>query len=500
MVAIAPLGSQVASGFSLMLLQSIAAKAISAVGQIILAWYLRPEEFGIVGLAYTISVFIILLQQAGLREILIRRSATFEKWANVAFWMSLATGVSAALVTIAVAPFAARMYGAASSGVGLHRQELVPILYVLAIAMPINAAAIVPMAKLQIDLRFRVVTAIALGQSTLTLVLSCFLAAHGYGAYSFVLPVPLGAAVTTALLWYLAAPPIRRSPQLRKWRFVAGESAKLIVAGAFIHATIQGGAFALGIFHHDDAEIGMYAFAFATSLQITHLLTFNLGSVLFPALSRLGAEPARQRAAFYRAVRLLLLAGVPMCILQSAMADPLLRALFASKWSGAILPLQILSFGMAFNLAIGPCINFLLTLGRTNTVLHLSIAAATTFMMLVLCAAAMGGASAVATAMAIHAVVFGHVYVVAAARASGGAAQDVVLMFAKPVALGLLAVGPGWLLYEAIGPLSKAGQIAFICSAVPLAMLVTIALLKVTAPDELQELLRHVKGRLSRGR
>src|SRR5262249_3456274 len=160
-------------------------------------------------------------------------------------------------------------------------------------------------------------------------------------------------AITMAIAWYLASPPIRRSPQLRKWRFVAGESVKLIIAGFFLHACVQGGAFALGVFHHSDAVIGMYAFAFAISLQIAHLLTHNLASVLFPALSRLGAEPVRQRAAFYRAVRLLLLVGVPMAFIQAAMAEPALRLLFGDKWSGAILPLQLLSFGMAFSLANG---------------------------------------------------------------------------------------------------------------------------------------------------
>src|SRR6188472_3069998 len=92
--AVAPLGSQVASGFSLMLLQSLAGKVIAAAGQIILAWYLRPQEFGIVGLAFTISGLVALLQQAGLREILIRRSRTFSRWANAAFWMSLTTGLA----------------------------------------------------------------------------------------------------------------------------------------------------------------------------------------------------------------------------------------------------------------------------------------------------------------------------------------------------------------------------------------------------------------------
>src|SRR5258708_22804407 len=103
-ILIAPLASQVAAGFSLMLLQSVAGKAITAVGQAILAWYLGPDEFGLIGLAYTVSVFVGLIQQAGLREILIRRSRSYESWANVSFSMSLLTGAVAALLTVLTAP------------------------------------------------------------------------------------------------------------------------------------------------------------------------------------------------------------------------------------------------------------------------------------------------------------------------------------------------------------------------------------------------------------
>ena len=492
---IAPLGSQVASGFSLMLLQSVAGKAIAAVGQIILAWYLRPQEFGIVGLAFTITALIGLLQQAGLREILIRRSRTFPRWANAAFWMSLMTGCGAALLTVAIAPFAAAMYGADSPATS--RQQLVPLLDVLALAMPINAAATVPMVKLQIDLRFRALTAIALCQGTLNMALSCLLAANGFGPYSFVLPIPVSAALVAIAAWHLDAPEIRRSPEFRKWRFMVLESGKLITAGLFIHACVQGGTFALGIFHYNDAIVGMYTFAFGISLQITHLLTFNLGSVLFPALSRLGAEPRRQRLAFERAVRLVLLVGIPMCILQAAMADPLLRVLFRGKWDGAILPLQILSIAMAFNLCSGPAINFLLTLGRTNTVLHLSMASAAVYIGLVLVGASAGAAAGVAAAVAVHAFIFGHVYLIAAARSSGGSAREVLLIFVKPVGLALLAIVPIWALYHAMEwNDSTAEELAFIALGVPVAIGVTIALTRVFAPGELDELWRHVKDRL----
>ena len=48
-----------------------------------------------------------------------------------------------------------------------------------------------------------------------------------------------------------------------------------------------------------------------------------------------------------RSARQLALVGVPLCLMQVAMADPGIRALFAPKWYPAIPVLQILSLGAA---------------------------------------------------------------------------------------------------------------------------------------------------------
>ena len=63
------------------------------LGQIMLAWYLMPADFGMIGLALTVSGFAGLAQQTGAREILIRRQANFRRWVTPAFWMSLSAGL-----------------------------------------------------------------------------------------------------------------------------------------------------------------------------------------------------------------------------------------------------------------------------------------------------------------------------------------------------------------------------------------------------------------------
>src|SRR5262245_45270348 len=125
---------------------TVAAKLVSIVGQVVLSWLLLPEEFGSIGLAYTVLAFATLIQQAGLTEILVQRGEHFRRWANPAFWLSLSLGLLAAALTIAAAPVAARIY---------HDPRVVSLLVVLALSLPVTSLALVPTARIQHQMQFR---------------------------------------------------------------------------------------------------------------------------------------------------------------------------------------------------------------------------------------------------------------------------------------------------------------------------------------------------------
>ncbi|HVF10908.1 MAG TPA: oligosaccharide flippase family protein, partial [Abditibacteriaceae bacterium] len=106
------LGRKTARGFAWLVAQTLGTRMASAVEQIILAWLLLPQDFGLVALAYTVTQFIDIVQQAGLRDVLIQRQAHFNYWANPAFWMSAVMGLAASLLMAAAAPLAASLYKA----------------------------------------------------------------------------------------------------------------------------------------------------------------------------------------------------------------------------------------------------------------------------------------------------------------------------------------------------------------------------------------------------
>src|SRR5258706_6183968 len=172
--------------------------------------------------------------------------------------------------------------------------------------------------------------------------LSIFFAKMGWGAYSFVLPLPLITVMRLAVLWSAARPPIRWHLHFKRWKYLMNDSAMLLGANFFTNLTWQGDYMILGVMH-DAKTVGIYFFAYNLATQTMQVFTQNLIGVLFPALSKLQDNIVHQTRAFLRAAELLALIGVPLCLLQAAMAGPAMNLLFNSWWRSAIPVLQLLS-------------------------------------------------------------------------------------------------------------------------------------------------------------
>src|SRR4030095_5700241 len=219
---------------------------------------------------------------------------------------------------------------------------LIGLVLVLAASGPLSGLDIVPDAQLTHEMRFRYLAVVKWINAVGGMGLSILFADLNFGAYSFVLPVPIITVVRLALLWAAARPRIRWHLHLRRWRYLINDSAMLFFANFFIMLTWQGDYMILGIMH-DDKTVGIYFFAFNLSLQTMAVFTNNLTGVLFPALSKLQHNLAYQTSAFLRAGELLAIVGVPLCLLQAALAGPAVAMLFNSWWYPAIRVLQLLS-------------------------------------------------------------------------------------------------------------------------------------------------------------
>ncbi len=426
------LAQRTSGGFAWMLAQTLGSKAVGIVGQIFLARLLLPKDYGLVALAYLAAGPASILRQTGIPQILVQKGDRFNRWANAAFWMDFALGLAGLAVLLVSAPLAAMIFRAPGV-VGL-------VAVIAACAVP-GALTAIPQAKLTRDLRFRELALVGLGYNLLAAAVSVTAAFWGFGAYSFVIPLPICLSLRALAVWWLAPVRIRLSPQFHRWRAMGADSGRVLAAGVFGLVQGMSGVLALGLFW-PKAVVGFFSFAGNLSGQVLVLLSANLTSVLFPVLSKLKEDPPRQVAAFFRSARALALAGVPLCLAEAVLARPLLVAVFGAKWLPAAPLLTLLALSAAVGLIGGPAGNLMQAQGRFHSGMKWSMASVVLFVGLVFAGVKWGGPAWVATANLVSAIVITPAFVLSATGPGGGTVSAVGEIYLPPLLFSALALAP----------------------------------------------------------
>jgi O-antigen/teichoic acid export membrane protein len=478
----AAMGDRAARGFVWLMGQTLILRVVTLLGQLVLAYYLLEDEFGDVGLAMTVLAFAAILQQGGIGEVLVKRQAHLSRWSNPAFWMSLVLGIASGLLVAAAAPVAAWAY---------EDPDVVPLLYVLAISMVPAALIMVPEAKLNAELRFRTLAKVGVISATSQMALSVAFAASGFGAMSMVLPRPIVLTVHWVAVMLLAKPRVMWKPQARRWKYLISDNVTLVLGKLCIIVTHQGDYIVLGVLTTDKV-VGLYYFAFGLSMQTMSLVTQSLGNVLFPVLSKL-EDPKRQTQGFINAARLLALVGVPMCLLQAGVADPVIRELFKPRWFDAIPILQILSLGMALRLVGSPAGSLFYAQGRFRTVLVLNACYAVAFLIAVTIGALLADGIGVAVGASIYFAILGPVHMYVAIAPAGGSWRDVWNVYAVPVAASAAALAPSMWLADQVPPMAGRNwaRMAVVTGGTGLLYL---TLVRAFAPVLLEELFQRFRS------
>lgn len=332
------LSRSTAAGVLWLLAQTLANRGVGILSQLLLAWLLLPAEFGQFGLAMSIILLVGPLTSFGVDDVLLQRSSRAHIWSAPAFWMGLGAGFLSMVLVLAAAPFLSAAYRSA---------DLIGVMAVLALAIPIASLSTVPMVTLRSQLRFKTLAVIGTTEFVAQQSLTVALAALGMGAYSFAIPAVVVGLGKGAILLWLARPDLK----VGRWRLnllILKRGSSVFLSRVLIALRHQGDIVLLGLFA-TQVQVGLYFFALRIAAQPVQMFAGSLNTVLFPALVQLAGDRPRQLNAALNAGRTLAFLITPICFIQAAVAQPLLTLLFASKWSGAVLPIQLLSLGLAFD-------------------------------------------------------------------------------------------------------------------------------------------------------
>jgi O-antigen/teichoic acid export membrane protein len=307
---------------------------------IVLARLLTPADFGLVGMALTLTVIADQFRSLGLSQAVIqRRDLTWEQ-VNALFWVNTAAGVVLGLLVGATGGALAAFYG---------DDRVSRICLVLAFSYVLTGAAVQHNALLSRQLRFR---SLALRNGVSRLVASVVAVAAallGAGYWSLVvLQLAMNCFslffVWTAVTWRPSRPAGFRSA-LPLLGFGAGVSlARLLNA-----VSRQADNILIGKFIGASA-LGLYTRAYGLLMLPLRQIKDPLGSIVSPMLSVLQGEPQRYRRLYTSSVAGLAHVGMPAIAVAAVAADPIITVLLGPRWSGAAPLFQLLAVAGFFQL------------------------------------------------------------------------------------------------------------------------------------------------------
>ncbi len=330
------LGSRVSKGAVFMIGQAMLSRGATFIGQLVVAWLINPELMGVFAKAMGVTAVFTFVQNLGIRQVLIKRFRRFDRWSGPAFWISLAGGCFACLALYVLAVPLSRLMGEPRSAI---------LIAIMATAMPFNAIANVPRARLGGELRFRESAMIDLVVGTGTQILTMLMAIGGAGTLALAVPRPVIAIATCGWLFRIAPIQIRSRYLWRRAKLLLFDSGVITLTLICSLLISNGDYLILGLLRGPE-ENGLYYFAYGLSVQAVTVVGFQLSNLLFPAFSSV-KDPQQQVDLFSRSIPLLTYCVAFTAFLQAALASPFFRTFIAPEYAAAAVLMQLLCLGMA---------------------------------------------------------------------------------------------------------------------------------------------------------
>ena len=346
------------------LADNIGVRALSFLSMMLLARWLGPEEFGLIGM---ITVFISLGQTlvvSGLTTSLIRTKEASTSDFNTVFYINVVLSVVIYAIIYIIAPFIALFY---------EQHILIQVIRVYSIVFLLTALSAVQTAILNKAMDFKKIASLSMPSTILGVIAGLYLGYNGYGVWSIVALYLTTEVTRTLLLWFFVdwKPALHFSREKFKIHFGFGYRLTLssIIDVAFqnIYNIIIGKFFSvrtLGYFERS-RRFCEYPSSSFTGIMI---------KVTFPLLARLQDEPERLAIVYKKILRFSFFIIAPVMLGSAALAKPIFLLVLGPEWKPAVLFYQILCLAMMFYPIHAFNLNILNVYGRSELFLKLEVA------------------------------------------------------------------------------------------------------------------------------
>ncbi len=359
----AELGRRTARGAALSFSGQAGNFALRFLWIIVIARLVTPEHFGLVGMVSAFTGLLSLFRDVGLSAATVQQESVSNSQLSTLFWINLLIGGVLALVTAVAAPLLADFYG---------DRRLIAITLALAAVFVCYGAVAQHRALLQRRMQFGVLTLIDLIALVASIAVGVGCAFAGLGYWSLIVMMVGQPLVTLIGVWRVAGwrpGPPRQAGGIRSMLHFGGTVTlnSLVVYVAYnMDKVLLGRVFGAEV-------LGLYGRAYQLVSLPTENLTNTLGTVMFPALSRVQNDVTRMRTFFLRGYGLFLAVVLPITAGCALFAEDIVAVLLGPNW-GQVVPIfrlltpTILAFAL-----INPMASLMLASGHAVRSLKIAI-------------------------------------------------------------------------------------------------------------------------------
>jgi O-antigen/teichoic acid export membrane protein len=298
-----------------------------------LARLLTPRDFGLVGMVTAVTGFLGLFKDAGLSMATVQRDSITSTQTSTLFWVNLGVGGMLAALCALCAPILVGFYS---------EPRLFWVTVSLGASFIFNGAAAQHRAILQRSMRFQALTVIEVISLILGIAASIGMALAGDGYWALVManvtpPAVAVLGVWLATRWIPSRP--RRHSGIRSMLVFGGTMSLVNLIG---YVAYNAEKVLIGRFW-GAAALGIYGRAYQLVNLPTENLNSSIGSVAFPALSRLQNDPARLRSYFLKGYSFFLSLVVPITVACALFSEDIILVFLGPKWHEAASIFRVLS-------------------------------------------------------------------------------------------------------------------------------------------------------------
>lgn len=299
---------------------------LSFVTNLVLAWYLDPEDFGTVGM---ISIFITLaenLTDSGLGAALIQKKDATDIDFSTVFWANLFISILIYVVLFFASPLIARFY---------KIDVLTKVLRIKAILIILQAFRIIHTTILQKQLSFKKISIIYLIAALVSTITSIVLAILGWGLWSLVVKSILDIFIRAVLFWIFCKwkPLFKFSFTSFKELFSFGSVMLFTTMFTTIYEEGQGLIIGKAF---SATDLGYYTQGKKLQEVPTNALNQVVNQVTFPVFTKLKDDIEKMKKGFQKIILSISYIVFPMMIFFIISATPIFHFLYKTKWDFSI--------------------------------------------------------------------------------------------------------------------------------------------------------------------